>query len=88
MVVMQNMMDKVNKKIRRYNKNGISNVSFFIAHNHPSGDFRPSGSDVTTTEMLGSAFPDNFRGQVVLDHDKYTFINTDGMVKSPATFNL
>lgn len=51
--------------------------SVMIAHNHPSGDPKPSAEDIATTEKLAEAF--NIFGIDLLDH---LIIGHDGLYKS------
>lgn len=61
---------------------------YYLIHNHPSGDPRPSGADVSLTKHIANITtaggnvnnPVNrgFKGHVVLDHTTYTFIGRDG----------
>lgn len=57
-------------------KVGASKV--YILHNHPSGNPEPSGADVALTNALNDILGSAFAGHVVIDHNKYAFINKQG----------
>lgn len=52
---------------------------YYLVHNHPGGSTNPSVSDRNLTEKYRENVP-NFLGHVILDHDKYGFI--DGNLKA------
>src|SRR4030095_7768066 len=59
--------------------------SYFMSHNHPSGEPMPSEPDVRTTrqivEFLKVEMPDvRFLGHYVVDHDQFAVINSGGIV--------
>jgi hypothetical protein len=47
---------------------------FYMLHNHPSGNAKPSYLDVDVTQHIASEFPGQFNGHVVIDHDTYGLI--------------
>lgn len=51
--------------------------SFYICHNHPSGDPSPSMNDRFVT-LAYDAFCDGFLGHIVLDHTKFALIDKSG----------
>ena len=61
---------------------------YYLIHNHPSGDPRPSGADVSLTKYIANITtaggnannPINrsFKGHIVLDHTTYSYIGRDG----------
>lgn len=51
--------------------------SFYICHNHPSGDPSPSMNDRLVT-LAYDAFCDGFLGHIVLDHTKFALIDKHG----------
>lgn len=57
-------------------KVGASKV--YILHNHPSGNPEPSRPDVSLTNALNNILGHAFAGHVVIDHNKYAFINKQG----------
>lgn len=54
----------------------------WLLHNHPSGDIMPSGADCNVTRSLAGYFDRlgiEFGAHVVIDHDRYAWIDRDGM---------
>ena len=52
--------------------------SAYIIHNHPSGDVTPSKEDIGATgNFVKHLFEDKFKGHIILDHDRYTFLEVD-----------
>lgn len=57
----------------------------FIVHNHPSGDPTPSDYDHLVTNTLAARLPEydlNFRGHVILNGNRYVFIDEKGKQSS------
>jgi proteasome lid subunit RPN8/RPN11 len=50
---------------------------FWLLHNHPSGDPRPSRNDIRLTTSLAQQIP-GFRGHVIIDSGQYAVIEPDG----------
>lgn len=55
---------------------------FYMLHNHPSGDIKPSGQDTGLTKDIAERNPFGvpFLGHIVIDHDKFAEIDRDGNV--------
>ncbi|HVU38095.1 MAG TPA: hypothetical protein VHC95_07150 [Opitutales bacterium] len=53
-------------------KLGANGYAFL--HNHPTGDVRPSPTDVETSEWLAEEMGDGYRGHIVINHTKYAII--------------
>jgi proteasome lid subunit RPN8/RPN11 len=49
----------------------------YLVHNHPSGDPKPSRNDIEATKQLATHLP-AFKGQIVIDGDRFVFINRHG----------
>ncbi|HBY67408.1 MAG TPA: hypothetical protein DEG69_06415, partial [Flavobacteriaceae bacterium] len=58
---------------------------YYLLHNHPSGNVKPSKEDFDVTEEIIKAIP-GFRAHVVINHNKYTLIrqNDWGTNNKPA----
>ena len=55
--------------------------SFFVVHNHPSGQVQPSEEDKRLTHALRDVMQNNgieFKGHVIIDDTKFGFIDRDG----------
>jgi len=66
-------LDLIQKTKERLNADTI-----WIAHNHPSGNPKPSGNDIEVTKFYAAHFGDAFAGHIVLDHDTFSMIFHDG----------
>lgn len=55
---------------------------FYMLHNHPSGNPKPSGQDTGLTKDIAERNPFGvpFLGHIVIDHDKFAEIDRDGKV--------
>lgn len=62
----------VKDKINKLHADGV-----FVLHNHPSGDPTPSPGDINVTKDYFDNIPE-FKGHIVIDHSKYSFINRNG----------
>ena len=49
--------------------------SFYLLHNHPGGDSKPSGGDLGFTEIVANNYPKSFKGHVVINSNNYSVIN-------------
>jgi len=49
--------------------------SFYIVHNHPSGDPTPSPEDFGSAIALREQFENSYKGDIVLNHKKYSVIS-------------
>jgi len=49
---------------------------FYMTHNHPSGDVKPSLADIMTTHVYATGIP-GFLGHIITDHTKFTFLTDD-----------
>lgn len=63
------------KAIKR-RMNSLGADGFYIMHNHPSGNPQPSRSDLIYTDFIKKNI-DEFKGHIVIDHNKYAFIDED-----------
>jgi hypothetical protein len=52
---------------------------YWLLHNHPSGNAKPSSQDVSLTEILASTVP-SLEGHVVINTSQYSVIDKDGHV--------
>ncbi|MCP3967455.1 MAG: hypothetical protein GY718_14075, partial [Lentisphaerae bacterium] len=52
----------------------------YLVHNHPSGDPTPSKADIKATGTWGKTIQ-NLRGHVVINSEKFAFINPSGQVQ-------
>jgi hypothetical protein len=52
---------------------------YWLLHNHPSGNAKPSSQDVRLTEIIASTVP-SFKGHVVINTSQYSVIDKDGHV--------
>lgn len=72
----QTLLAKPDEIIEHARKLGATSV--YLLHNHPSGNARHSSQDVRSTvgynELLSKAGIE-VKGHVIVDHDKYTFID-------------
>ncbi|MEW6045014.1 MAG: LPD38 domain-containing protein [Bacillota bacterium] len=65
---------QIRQRIRRLKADG-----YYLLHNHPSGDPKPSGADRQFTKYYAELVdPERFRGHVVIDSNKYALINSNG----------
>ena len=57
--------------------------SYYLMHNHPSGDAKASMEDMNITKMI-SKYVNGFLGHVIVDHGTYSWISLDkkGKVKA------
>lgn len=55
--------------------NGVD--GFYVSHNHPSGDAKPSTGDEKIHKIEKDLFGDLFLGDIILDSNNYTFMTTD-----------
>lgn len=62
----------VNEKAER-----LGADSFYMVHNHPTGDPKPSMQDIFTTKIQAELIK-SFAGHIVLDHTKYSLIDEKG----------
>lgn len=77
----------------RARKTRLEADGYYIVHNHPSGDPKPSGADraltrtiATPDQRLGYGKPDNktvpgFKGHVVINSGKYATVDAEGNVE-------
>lgn len=76
-------------------KEHMSNLgadSYWILHNHPSGNPRPSKEDVQLTSRMGEALP-GLRGHVIVNSNKFAHIDPEGKTRvheidGSGTYNL
>lgn len=55
---------------------------YYMLHNHPSGEVKPSRADIEETKKISDAV-DGFKGHVIIDSNKYTQIaRLDGKIES------
>lgn len=50
---------------------------YYVMHNHPSGEAKPSDPDIALTKVLASKVP-GMLGHVIIDHNEYGVIQPDG----------
>jgi len=60
-------------------KRNLGADKIWIAHNHPSGDPRPSKHDIDITKDYFDVFGKSFAGHIILNHNKYSLINPSGL---------
>lgn len=53
---------------------------YWILHNHPSGEIRPSDPDLNLSTILANELP-GYKGHVVINHRKFAVIDELGYVK-------
>jgi len=61
---------------------------FYIVHNHPSGNSKPSGDDIATTRRYAKPFENidtsstnlKFKGHMVMDHNEFSIIDSKSLV--------
>ena len=79
----------ISQKMKRYGADG-----FYILHNHPSGDIKPSSEDFLATSMYSNGVKNSqgkiykaegFKGSIIIDHNKYTLIDENGNAVPYAT---
>ena len=51
----------INQNMKSFEADG-----FYLLHNHPGGDSKPSGGDVGFTELVADNYPKSFNGHVVI----------------------
>lgn len=56
---------------------------YYILHNHPAGQSKPSDADVDFTRNMASAVS-GFRRHVVIDHNEYSIIGKNGGISTAA----
>lgn len=49
-------------------------AQLIIAHNHPSGRTNASQEDMVLTQRIRKAFPQSFKGHLIIDHEEYLWI--------------
>lgn len=47
---------------------------FYMLHNHPGGNPKPSDNDIQLTQTIGLSFVGIFKGHVIINHDSYATI--------------
>ncbi len=52
-------------------------TKYYILHNHPSGEPKPSSNDLQVTNFYNQNLP-GFQGHVIIDHDRYVTIDARG----------
>lgn len=50
---------------------------YYLLHNHPSGDPKPSATDLFSTQIIAHCIP-VFAGHIVIDHTRFSIIDRDG----------
>lgn len=68
----QELLYKIGDRADRLNAD-----SFYVAHNHPTGEVTASDGDKLVTNGLIDRFGDRFKGHVIMDHDKISFLSPD-----------
>jgi len=53
--------------------------SFYLLHNHPSGNPSPSKQDKTVTASIAARTPNSFLGHVIINHDSYATLDKNGV---------
>ena len=66
---------KMKDRMKRLNAD-----SYYLVHNHPSGDSNPSSPDLVTTKKFAERVQ-GFKGHVVISDDNYSWIDMDGKGK-------
>lgn len=61
----------------RSQKEALGADGYWMVHNHPQGSPKPSKADEIVTSNFARNIP-GFKGHVVLDHDEYAVIDSDG----------
>lgn len=66
-------VDIVRDRMKRTGADG-----YYLIHNHPSGNVTASFADLSVTRAyLALLGQDTYKGHIILDHDKYGFIDAD-----------
>lgn len=65
---------KINNRGEKLGADGV-----YVAHNHPSGNITPSAADKSFTANVDKRV-NNFKGHIVLDHDKFNEITPSGQI--------
>ncbi|CAK0772511.1 hypothetical protein CCP3SC15_450001 [Gammaproteobacteria bacterium] len=58
---------------------------YYMQHNHPSGNSVPSLDDIQASKWLGETVP-GYKGHVIINHQEWSFINTEGRVSTIKDF--
>lgn len=54
-------------------------TAYYLMHNHPSGTVAASRADEYLTRQFATLLPLEFKGHVIIDTDKFTVIEADGV---------
>lgn len=73
-ITKEEVMQRVGDWDRR--KQALGATSYYLLHNHPSGNSAPSQADFALTGRIASLLP-GFKGHVVIDSNEFTNIATD-----------
>lgn len=73
-ITQEEVMQRVGDWDRR--KQALGATSYYLLHNHPSGNSAPSQADFALTGRIASLLP-GFKGHVVIDSNEFTNIATD-----------
>ena len=65
---------RIKERMRRLDADG-----YYLVHNHPTGEVTPSYSDQDATARFSLIVP-GFRGHIILDHDRYSLLNKNGIM--------
>ena len=52
-------------------------AQLIVAHNHPSGRTNASQEDMVLTQRVKRAFPQAFKGHLIIDHNEYLWIDDE-----------
>lgn len=69
-----NYTNEINKRMKK-----LGADSWYMMHNHPSGDPTPSKNDLALTHKRHLAIP-GFKGHVILDSNKYAVLEYDSYI--------
>ena len=68
---------RIKEKIRLKGYDGV-----MLMHNHPQGTSNPGKADVDNTVKIAQELGDTFQGHIVLDHNEFSSISSDGSTKT------
>lgn len=65
---------RITERMQRLGADG-----YYLVHNHPTGEVKPSYDDQDATARFSLIVP-GFRGHIILDHDRYSLLNRNGIM--------
>jgi len=63
----------INQNMKNFEADG-----FYLLHNHPGGDSKPSSGDEVFTKLVYQSYPKSFKGHVVINSNNYSTIRGKG----------